>query len=119
MPDNQPGWAVHRTGLWLRNAAVKIGPAPQAPDGPANGAPWFGTIRFHRIRACRPTDLSQRGPPRMANTHHARPTLTSEKGLHPTHNALDNQSPIRARGGLSPPPGAERGPGPKEAPMPD
>ena len=28
---NRPGWAGCRAGLWLQNAAVKIGPAPLAP----------------------------------------------------------------------------------------
>src|SRR3546814_4499393 len=64
--STQPGWAGDRPGLWLKDAADKIGPAPQAPHRPRAWSILVRNITFRRIRACRPIGLSTGGPPREA-----------------------------------------------------
>jgi hypothetical protein len=51
---NPPRRAGRRAGLWLQYAAVKIGPAPLAPQpAPAKRASWSGASNERRrIRAC-------------------------------------------------------------------
>src|SRR3546814_16367665 len=65
---SQPGWAGDRLGLWLKDAADKIGPAPQAPHRLRAWSILVRNTTFRRIRACRPIGLSTGGPPREARS---------------------------------------------------
>src|SRR3546814_7546284 len=67
--STQPGWAGDRPGLWLKDAAAKIGPAPQAPHRLRAWSILVRNMMFRRIRACRPAGLSTGGPPRRSEEH--------------------------------------------------
>jgi len=61
-PEACPGWAVRRAGLWLRDAAIKIGPALSGSLTPPRA--WGIMVRnpaFRRIRVCRRSCLPLRG----------------------------------------------------------
>ena len=86
----RPRWAGRRAGLWLRYAAVKIGPAPLAPhSAPAKRASWSGAPnQRRRIRACKAArGLKQRGAALAGVAERTpRPTRTTN---HPLRRTVD------------------------------
>src|SRR3546814_18736438 len=48
--STQPGWAGDHPGLWLQDAAAKIGPAPPAPPRPRAWSILVRNTPFRRIR---------------------------------------------------------------------
>ena len=87
---------MHRAGLWLRYAAVKIGPALQTPFGPAHGATWYGTTGSTGYELADRAGLTK-GVAQMVNAATNVTDTQFRKGNTATHNPLDTKVPIRAR----------------------
>src|SRR3546814_67837 len=99
--STQPGWAGDRPGLWLKDAADKIGPAPQAPHRLRAWSILVRNITFRRIRACRPIGLSTGGPPREARGHSRRANQPikrrQQRKASQRHSPLTAKSPYEPR----------------------